>query len=101
MGMSSHVVAIRPPDEDWRRLKAVWDACEAAGVAPPQVVKDFFGGEAPDPRGVLVENDWEASRRSPDERWVEEWSSDNGSGFEVRIDKLPPGVKVVRFFNAW
>jgi len=53
--MSTHVVGFRPPDEKWKKMKAVWDACEAAGAKIPDEVSDFFDGEEPDARGVEVD----------------------------------------------
>jgi hypothetical protein len=47
MGMSTHVVGFKPPDEKWRKMKAVWDACEAAGTDPPAAVSKFFEGDVP------------------------------------------------------
>lgn len=54
MGMSTHVVGFIPPDEKWQKMKAVWDACRAAGVEVPEDVCDFFEGGEPDPAGVEV-----------------------------------------------
>ena len=93
MGMSTHVVGFRPPDEKFQKMKAVWEACEKAGVRPPREVDDFFKGERPDENGVVV----------PIERsiCVREYKSDSEEGFEVDVTKLPPDVKIVRFYNAW
>lgn len=91
MGMSTHFVGIRPPDDDWKKHKAVWDACIKARVDIPKATLDFFEGETPDPSGVLVELDAIA----------DEWSTDSAEGFELDIEKLPPGVKRVRFYNSW
>ena len=55
MSMSAHVVGIRPPDEKWKKMKAVWDACTMANTSIPQEVRDFFGCEPPDKAGVVVE----------------------------------------------
>lgn len=89
MGMSTHVVGFRPPDDDWKKMKAVYDACTAAGVDPPREVSEFFEDGPPDPAGVEV-------KLSP-----REWVADGRSGYEVDVDTLPPGVKVIRFYNSW
>lgn len=96
MSMSTHVVGIKPPDEDWKKHKAVWDACTKAGVDIPDATLDFFDGEAPDNAGVIVEFD-----RPGMTTFVSEWSDDSASGFEVDIEKLPKGIKVLRFYNSW
>ncbi len=93
MGMSTHVAGIVPPDDDWRKKKAAYDACKAAGVPVPREVLAFFDDVAPDPAGVIIELD-----RKPG---VEAWSGDSASGFEVDLSKLPPHVKFLRFYNAW
>jgi len=39
-------------DEHWIKMKAVWDACMAAHVMPPEAVHNYFGGKEPrDPPG--------------------------------------------------
>ena len=89
MSMSTHVVGIRPPDSDWKKMKAIWDACEAANVHPPDAVLKFFDFTTPDAKGVLVD-------LKP-----REWSADGQAGLEVDISTLPPGVKTIRFYNSW
>ncbi len=93
MSMSTHVVGIRPPDQTFKKMKAAWDACKAAGVAPPKAVVDFFNDETPDEAGVQIDIDCAA----------EEWNSDQlcASGIEVDINKLPLGVKIIRFYNSY
>lgn len=89
MSVSAYVRGIIPPDETWQKMRAIWDACEAAGVMVPREVEDFFGGEAPDPAGVVVEV---AAR---------EWKDDTGEGYEVDLGGLPEHVKTIRFWNTW
>lgn len=92
MSIGLFVVGFRPPDDGWRKMKAVYDACVAAGVDVPAVVAKFFGHTRPDPAGVEVGLEkHECCRKFSD--------SDLGyGGFEIDITKLPPGVKIVRFF---
>ena len=89
MGMDTHVVGFIPPDETWLKMKAVWDACQEAGIPAPEEVEDFFGGEAPDPEGREVDIP------------VREWSADSASGYEVEVADLPANVKIIRFYNSW
>lgn len=93
MGMSTHVAAVRPPDERWQAMKAVWDSCRAAGVEPPHEVYAFFDDEDPDPAGVVINLDQHTS--------VREWSDDTRAGYEVVLGQLPPEVTVLRFYNSW
>lgn len=89
MGMSTHVVGFSPPDDEWKKKKVVWDSCVAAGVQIPEDVLKFFDYKEPDDAGreVAIE-----ARR---------WSGGESEGYEVVLADLPPGVKVIRFFNAW
>jgi hypothetical protein len=89
MGISTHVIGFRPPDEKWQKMKAAWDACEAAGAEIPKAVLAFFGHTHPDPAGVEVEIE------------AKEWDHDGASGYEIEVDKLPKDIKTIRFFNAW
>lgn len=93
MGMSTHVIGIKPPDEKWKKMKAIWDACSAAGIEPPGEVVSFFDYTAPDPLGVEV-----AIEKS---RSVKEYTDDMRSGFEVDLKALPEDVTVLRFWNSW
>jgi len=89
MGMSTHVVGIRPPDEDWRKMKAAYDACAAAGLEPPEAVSRFFEWEEPDESGVVVEIP------------TRPFKAEMREGFEVDVDALPEGVKTIRFYNSY
>jgi len=93
MGMSTHVVGFRPPDEKWRKMKAAWEACSDAGISPPPEVEDFFNGAAPDDAGVEV--------RVERTEAVSPYTCESGSGYEVDLTKLPKGVTILRFYNAW
>ena len=88
------MVGIRPPDEKWKRMKSVWDACEAAGVDPPHEINEFFNNVPPDGSGVVVDIERKSSA-------VTKWIRDDASGFEVDLTKLPKDVTVLRFYNSW
>ena len=89
MGMSTHVIGFRPPDEKWKAMKAVWDSCKAAGVDPPKGVNEFFDWQEPDAAGVEVKIK------------AREWSDDSREGYEIDVESLPKDVKVIRFYNSW
>jgi hypothetical protein len=91
--MSTHVVGIRPPDDRWRKMKAIWDACDAAGIAPPSDVDRFFEYDKPDPMGVVIELD--------KHKCVAEYKDDARLGYDINLAALPPDVTVVRVYNAW
>jgi hypothetical protein len=93
MSMSTHVVGFKPPDDKWKKMKAIYDACKAAQVNPPEEVEDFFSNGSPDDRGVEV-----SIEKLP---CTKKYNSDSEDGFEIDIKKLPPDVTVIRFYNSW
>ena len=93
MSLSSYVKGIKPPDAKWRKMKAAYDACVAAGAPVPDVVDDFFDGETPDDAGVVVDlEDCVAVKR---------YSVDRCDCFEVDVTKLPRDVTTIRFVNSY
>jgi hypothetical protein len=101
MSSSMYVVGFIPPDENWRRMKAIWDACHAAGVSQPPIVEKFFGGERPDDNGreVTLASDIPGLK---DADGCKYWHDDDycREGFEIELAKLPPEIKILRFFNS-
>lgn len=91
MGMSTHVVGIKPPDEKWRRMKAVYDACVAGGVMVPQEVWTYFNDEPPDEAGVTVNLD----------KCTREYKHEMSAGYEIDMSKVPADVRLIRFYNSW
>lgn len=89
--MSTHAVGFIPPDEAWEKMKAVWEASEKAGIAIPNEVIDFFGGEEPT----------DAGREVDIKQALVPYEGDGLSGFDVKISLLPPEVTTVRFYNSW
>ena len=100
MGTHYFVEGIKPPDDDWKRMKAIWDACEEADVDPPDEVERFFDGEKPDPKGVTMRlgDTWEDRTHH---ECFEYGSEDSRAWFDVEIDKLPKDVKIIRFEMGW
>lgn len=92
MGMSMHVVGFKPPDEKWKQMKAVHDACTKAGLDVPREVERFFNDGPPDENGVEVREE-----QLP----VKEWRDESREGFELDVTKLDPTIKVVRFYCSW
>lgn len=93
MGMSTHVEGFKPPDDKWKKMKAVWDACQAASIRAPNDVLEFFEHTDPDVRGVRVELE--------ELDCVREYEEDGRRGFEVVVRELPKDVTVIRFYNCW
>lgn len=89
MSMVTYITGFRPPDEAWRKMKAVWDACLEAGVEVPPEVAVFFGHGRPDPAGVEVPIPARA------------WKDGMRQGFEIDVADIPAGMSVIRFYNSW
>lgn len=92
MGMSTVVYGIKPADEKYRKMKAVYDACREAGVTVPDDVWDFFGDDVPNGKGVVVELGKDC---------LTSFSHEGTYGYDVDITKLPKDVTIVRFKNSW
>jgi hypothetical protein len=96
--MSTHVVGIKPPDEKWRQMKAVYDACIEAEVEIPEEVREFFEHDTPDDAGVVIDLDDDYAPSPAVSKWSD---GKERSGFEVKLEELPEGIKIIRFYNAW
>lgn len=98
MGMSMHVYAMKPADENYKKMLAAYRACEDAGIPPPGAVLDFFNGEEPDETGAT--QSLSGYRMGQHDSCVF-WSDDSSEGFQVDITKLPPGTRFVRFVCSY
>lgn len=96
MGMSTHVVGFKAPDEKWKKMKDVYEACVEAGIKIPREVDAFFEGESPDEAGVMV--DIEKSGV------VQEWNGESQDGYMVDLVLLRtkyPDLTHIRFYNSY
>lgn len=95
MSMSKHVEGIVPPDQKWRDMKRVYDACEKAGIDLPVEVDAFFDGEIPCDQGAVINLiDHIAVQPLSD---IEEMAE----GYNIEIAELPKNVKFIRFYMSW
>jgi hypothetical protein len=88
--MSTDVKGFVPPDEQWEKMRTIWDACCAANIPVPDEVVEFFNDTAPDPAGVEVD--------LPLRKWN---GGLKGAGYELDVAAIPPQVKTIRFYNSW
>jgi len=91
MSMSTFVRGIVPPDEEWKKMKAVYDTCVAANLEIPDEVDAFFDGEEPDASGVVIDL----------EEHCREWGGIESEGYEIDVKAIPKHVKTIRFYNSW
>ena len=93
MGMSTHVVGFRPPDDKWQAMREAAEACTNANVPIPIGVFDFFEGEIPDDDTPGMEV------RLGDA--VTPFNADASEGFDVDLRMLPEDIHVIRFYNSY
>lgn len=93
MGMSIQVVGFRAPDEHFKKMEKVWDACKAAKIELPEEVDLFFDGLPPDDKGLVIDLGQEDG--------VTDWEGDNAEGYEVDVTKLPKDLTIIRFYKSW
>lgn len=93
MGMSTHLLGFKPPNEKWKKMKAIYDACHAADMDVPKEVDNFFGFDTPDDAGVEVDIE--------EHDCCQEYNEDGSEGFEIDVSKLPKDVTILRFYNSW
>ena len=91
--MRTRVIGFAPPDDKWKQMKAVWDACELAGVSAPPEVIEFFDGEEPDEQGIEVNLE--------DHECITKYNEESREGYEVEVKKIPANVQYIRFYNAY
>jgi hypothetical protein len=95
MDTSRYVTGIKPPDDRWKQMKAIYDACKVANVCIPEEVTDFFRGVEPDRTGVTVpegDNAWCVQTKR--------WSENGQHHIEVDLKTLPEDVTILRFSSA-
>ncbi len=90
MSMSTHVIGFMEPDEEFKKMYAVYESCSKANVPIPDEVDKFFEYDVPDPAGMRVED-------LP----VTEYSDDMQEGYQIRVADIPSKVNVIRFFNSY
>lgn len=93
MGMSMHVAAVKPADENYERKAAAYWACDKARVPIPQELVDFFDGGEPDATGTTTALERHES--------CADFNEDASQGFQVDVTKLPAGTRFVRFYCSW
>lgn len=100
MGMSTHVIGFRAPDEQWKKMKYVYEACVEAGVEIPEAVDNFFCGEAPDDYGITVD----LGKDDPAHDFIQEYSESSSHGYTIDIRALQrhyPNLTHLRFYNSY
>lgn len=93
MGMHSHVIGIRPPNDEYQKKVTAWKACVAANIDVPQELMDYFEGEGPREGGMQLNLE--------DHHCCEIFNEEMKDGFTIELEHVPEGVKFIRFYNAY
>jgi len=92
------IVGVRPPDAKWKKMKAVWDACEAAGTDVPAEVDEFFGDDGPSPDGIGVELVKETVDNGSEWMTTGVRGGRTGNYYLIEVEKLPKNITHIK---AW
>jgi hypothetical protein len=90
MSVNISIIGYKPPDNNWKRMKAVYDACVMADVKIPQDVVKFFNGNPPSDLGVSV------YMTSEKREYCKDVSGGNGYGYEIDVEKMPKDIKIIK-----
>lgn len=85
MSTSYYVVGMRPPDEKFEAMKAIWDACQKADVEVPNEVLIFFDDHEPDVKGIEVDLP------------ITEGSGEYRNWFTLSVSDIPNNITEIRF----
>lgn len=72
------------PDAEYLKMKAVWDACEVAGIDPPSAVVTYFDGYPPEHAGIQVTVPFTES------------SGDDCEYHDITVAMIPANVHTIR-----
>lgn len=105
MGLDAtlYVETVRPPDDEWKRMFAAYEACKAAGIAPPADVDRFFDYREPAAEGMTERVAYMGVIRG---RSTEAGTplvaglveGEDRAGFVLDLSKVPKGVKQLRVY---
>jgi hypothetical protein len=92
--MGTHVVGFKTPDDKFKKMLAIYNACAAAGIEVPEKVLLFFNDEKPDPTGVEVD--------MHDLHGVKAWSDGEVcEGYEIDLRLIPPDIQIIRVYTSY
>jgi len=93
MGMHTSVYGIKPAGKKFKEMEKIYHLCNEQGITIPDEVDDFFDGETPDSKGVVVELNTN--------RGVSEYHEEMQEGIEVDLSMLPKDIRIIRFVNSY
>jgi len=91
MTMDTGITGYKDGDEEWKKKKDEFQAYRNAGVDAPNELWDYFEADPKDLPGMIVDINGA----------IRTLRSHSANGYEVDLEKLPKGVKKIRFCNSW
>lgn len=93
MKIKLDVAGFIPADDMFVKMKSVWDSCLSADIDPPRCVLDYFNKIYPyDEAGTIVDLLGKGAT------FFKSKERNNIEGFEVKLNRLPERVSVIRFY---
>ena len=90
MGMSTYIIGFASQDENYQKMRQIWENCTEMNISIPDEVDNFFNYEKPNEDGIKIE--------IPNQGWSD---GDMSTGIEVNIKNIPEIVEKIRFINSW
>jgi hypothetical protein len=105
MGYDAHVcvIGIRPPDDEWKKMKAAWDACEAAGIGKPDKLWEFFGDDGPHEEGLKVKLPIQKVATDDETISIGVRNGHEQCYYLVAVDDIPEKISHIKVWlsNSW
>lgn len=92
MGVSVHIIGIKPSTDEYRKKLQAYRACFAAGIDPPYELVEFFDDLSPD---HVPTDGIEVTVKDAVSGDVE-----YGRGATIDLSKLPEGVERIRIYMS-
>lgn len=101
MGMSTYVQGFRVLNPEFEKMMEVKNFCDRNKVSLPKEVEQFFGKFSLDPEEYIREKMDQSLEVDIPKDAVDRDSEDSSEWIEVDLEKLPSGVKKIRFTNSY
>lgn len=89
MDITFSVIGFKQPDEKWKQMKAVHDACKKAGIEVPREIQKFFNYDPPKDNGVKVDLPLEE---------IKEYSE---AGYLLKVADIPKDVTIIKIYESY
>lgn len=97
MSMSTHVIAFRDMDGEFKRILEAKKFCDERHLSYPKEVEAYFRGYA----GISENGLREQFLTVNIDTILTRWQDESSAGYELEVTQLPKEVKILRFYNSW